>query len=277
MKTTLNRWFAQSNPGSWSELLLAGIPFLMMGILPALFSLIPAIKDLPPRYGIPILVLMTLILVALGIIGLLVSLPRWSLVYAGILIALLPLLIIVFSINLELVPTPPGWGSIPTTAVFLAIFLIVQFLLASLLLWLSRKVNLTAGFYQRVTSDPSLLAFMFYGGSFLTMHINYDDIAEGGYYMILSSAVMIVGACVFLRSVNTNSRLMALTTGITAAMIPALIANLTLVDYPSSPVEIGPVPVPRTVIYLSLTWLVSLIMILLPAVAVRPAAQPSQT
>ena len=198
MKTTLNRWFARSDPGSCSELLLAGIPFLLMGMLPAIFSLIPGIKDLPPRYAIPILVLMALVLVALGIIGLLVNLPRWSLVYAGILITLLPLLIIVFSINLKVVPTPAGWGSIPTTAAYLAIFLIVQFLLAGLLLWLSGKVNLTAGFYQRVKSDPSLLAFMFFGGSFLIMHINYDDIAEGGYYMILSSALMIVGACVFL-------------------------------------------------------------------------------
>ena len=198
MKTTLNRWFARSDPGSCSELLLAGIPFLLMGMLPAIFSLIPGIKDLPPRYAIPILVLMALILVALGIIGLLVNLPRWSLVYAGILITLLPLLIIVFSINLKVVPTPAGWGSIPTTAAYLAIFLIVQFLLAGLLLWLSGKVNLTAGFYQRVKSDPSLLAFMFFGGAFLIMHIDYDDIAEGVYYMILSSAVMIVGACVFL-------------------------------------------------------------------------------
>ena len=67
---------------------------------------------------------------------------------------------------------------------------------------------------------------------------------------------------------------MALTVGITAAIVLALIANLTLVDYPSIPVGIGPVTIPRTVIYIGLT---SLTMILLPAIAFRPTAQPSQT
>jgi hypothetical protein len=85
MKTGLESWFVQPQ-GSWKEVMLAVLPFLIMGVLPGIFSLIPSIRDLPIQIGLPILITLALILVTLGIIGLFVQLPRWSLVYAGILL-----------------------------------------------------------------------------------------------------------------------------------------------------------------------------------------------
>lgn len=275
MKPTVNRWFAQPDPGSWSELILAGIPFLLMGILPGLFSMIPAIKDLPPRYGIPILILMALILIALGIIGLLLKLPRWSLVYAGILITLAPLVIMYLWINWGGFPSLAGWGRVSITALYLALFLSLHFGLTGLLAWLSGKMKLTSELRHRLKSDPSLLALLFYGGTFLIILLNYDDIARGGYPHMLSSAVMVLGAWGFLKAANPRDKLLALTAGLTIATVLALIANLTLVDYPITPVTVGPVSVPSPVIFVGLTWLVALVMILLPPMVVQssPAAR----
>lgn len=281
MKTRFDRWVTHPDPGSWPELLLTAIPFILMGILPGLFSLIPTIKHLPSEISIPIIVIMALILAGLGLLGLLVNLPRWVLTYAGILLTLFTfgglLIAARISNSYDLFHFPPGWGRIPATALFLAIFLTLQFFLTGLLFTLSDKLQLTKDFRHRVKSDPSLLAYFFYGGSFLIMAINYDDIARGGYYHMLSSAVMIIGAWGYFKSTKSRSKLIALTLGITVATGLALIANLTLVDYPITFVEIGSISIPSPVIYVGLTWLTSIVMILLPPFAFGSRPLPENT
>ena len=275
MKTTLNRWFNQPDHGSWTELALTGVPYLLMGILPGIFSMIPAIKDLPSRYGIPILIPFILVLAGLGIIGLLTNLPRWSLVYAGILIALVPLMIMYIWINWGVFPSLGGWSRVSVTALNLTLFLALHFSLTGLLIWLSGKFELTSGFRQRVESDPSLLALLFYGGTFLIVLLNYDEIASGGYLHMLSSAVLALGAWGYLKAADPRSKLLALTGGLTIAAGVALIANLTLSIFPITSVVLGPISVPDPVIFVGMTWLVALIMIMLPPLVVRysPAAE----
>ena len=277
MKTTLNRWFSHPDLGSWPELVLTAIPFLLMGILPGLFSLIPAIKNLQFGIKIPIIVIMALTLVGLGLLGLLASLPRWVLTYAGILLTLFTFGGMLLGANFRIFQFPLGWERITATAIFLAIFLALQFLLTGLLLRISEKIILTRGFQHRVRSDPSLLAYFFYGGSFLIMAINYDDIARGGYYHMLSSTIMILGAWGYFKSTKSRSKLIALTAGITVATGLALIAKLTLVDYPITFVEAGSISIPSPVIYVGLTWLTSVVMILLPPLVFRTRPLPEKT
>ena len=271
MKTGLERWFVQPE-GSWKELALAGLPFVMFG-LPGVFIQIPALMNLPDPARFTIIALMALTLISVGIIGLLVKLPRWSLVYAGALLSFCTLggLAIIASFG----NLPINWGNYFVTATFLGIHLGGLFLLVAAILWISGKIPLTVDFRQQVATDPSLISLMMYGGTMIVMLANFDDIPDDGGFFIAAFLILLLGLWGYLRTDKLRTQLLSLVIGVTAATGLGLAANLLLVNYNSPPVIIGGLEIERVVVFIALIWLTSLAMILLPMVVFREKARPA--
>ncbi len=99
--------------------------------------------------------------------------------------------------------------------------------------------------------------------------LNYDEIARGGYLHMLSSAVLALGAWGYLRAANLQNKLLVLTGALTIAAVVALIANLTLSNFPITSVDLGSVSISSPVIFVGMTWLIALVMILLPPLVVQ--------
>ena len=78
MKSTLDPWFAHQ-PGSAKEVLLSVVPFVLTAFVTGLLSFIPAVDQFPMWAGQLILLGLFLVQAGLGIIGLILRLPRWSL------------------------------------------------------------------------------------------------------------------------------------------------------------------------------------------------------
>lgn len=270
MKTGLERWFVQPE-GSWKELILAGLPFVMFA-LPGVFSLIDYQVAIPSVVGIPILALMALTLIVVGIIGLVVRLPRWSLVYAGAFITLVTLGgLATFG---SLTSLQINWGSYQTTTVFLLIHLVILFLIVGGIIWISGRIPLAADFRRQVTAEPSLISLMMYGGTLIVMAANFEDVTGVDWYLIAAALIMLLGVWGYLRTDDRRTQLLSLVAGNTVATGLGLAANLLLVDYGNPPVTIGWLSVERVVIFITLTWLTSLSMILLPPLIFQSRPEP---
>ena len=240
-----------------------------MFALPGVFSLIPALLDIPATIGIAIISLMALTLIALGIIGLIFRLPRWSLVYAGAFLTLVTLGGLAVFANLTTVGNSLNWGSYATTSIFLGLQLIIIFMLVAFIRWISGKISIGKAFHQQITADPSLISLMLYGGTLIVMIANFEDVSGVDWYLIGSSAALLFGAWGYLHSEKLTSQLLSLITGNTIATGMALAANLFLVNYNSPQVIIGNLQIERVVLFIGLTWLTSLGMILLPVIVFR--------
>jgi hypothetical protein len=264
MKTNLERYFIQPQ-GSGKEILLAILPFLLMGLLPGLFSLVPAARDLPVIIGMPILILLALILILVGIAGLIVQLPRWSLVYAGILLTLLSLGSI-FLLNLfgSLLPMPETWSILLKNSILLSLHLVLLFALVAGMIWIGERIPLTRKFSQDLRSDPLLISFMLYGGAFLIVLFNFEDVTGADIYLILTSLVMALGAGIFLQSKKTTNQLVGMLCAVTLASAFSLVANLTLVNYNAPPMDFLVFTLPAPSLFVGLSWLVAIVMIILP-------------
>lgn len=273
MKTGLKHWFVQPE-GSWKELLLAGLPFMMFA-LPGVFSIIDGMVAIPSSVGIPILIIMALTLIVVGIIGFFVRLPRWSLVYAGAFLTLITLGGLSIIANFSSLPFTVNWGSYRSTTIFLGIHLILLFLLAAGIVWVSGKIPLTQTFHQQVKSDPSLISLLMYGGTLIVMAGNFED-AGLNWYLIAAAIAMMLGVWGFLQTGNQRKQLLALVSGNTIATGLGLAANLFLVEYETLPVMIAGIEVERAVLFIGLMWLTSMVMILLPLAIFRQQSQPAE-
>ena len=274
MDSNLHRWFSPSH-GSWKELLLASLPYLLMGFLPGFLSLFPQTYQTVNIPGLIALIVLGLLLIVVGIIGLVVRFPRWSMIYAGILLTLITFGILIVLINLKIIPTP-GWNSYLVTAIFLCIFLVALFLGAGLAIWISGRLAPIAEFRNQIMADPTLLSLMMYGGGLVIVLANFEDVSGENWYLMLAAIAMILGAGGFLYSGSRRTRMRSLFWGITIAMALTLGANLFLVDYGLPPAfYIGSFPVERTVIFISLTWATTLVMIWLPGLIRFPGMEKS--
>jgi hypothetical protein len=156
-------------------------------------------------------------------------------------------------------------------AVLLGTHLILLFLLVAVVIWIGGKLPLTQRFSQQLRADPSLISFMLYGGAFLIVLFNFEDVSGVDIYLILASLIMALGSWAYLRTEKVANRLAALITATTLATVFALIANLTLVDYNSSPVSFGGFSLPMITLFIGLSWLVTLAMIALPPLIFKPS------
>jgi hypothetical protein len=263
MKNNLERWFVQE-PGSGKEIFLAILPFLLTAVVTGVLAAIPAVDQFPMWAGLVILASLFLVQAVLGIIGLLVRLPRWSLPYAGVVIVLLSFgSLIIF----DMVADKP-WPDVNTyadTALFLVVFCLALFVMVSLVVLLSRKIKLTQPFAEQLKSDKTLLSFMLYGGTLVFVVANYEDIPDGGLYMMLSGLAMMLGSWIYLRQSSVLGKILSLSIGNSAAIFFSILANVLLFDISQQPAfYLGSIGVKPAVVYLLLTWLASQVMIFAP-------------
>lgn len=275
MKLSLNHWFS-NNTGSERELLLAALPFLLIGFIPGLLSSIPAIQNLPQMVGGIILGTLFLVLAALGVIGLLVELPRWSLTYAGISLTLLALSTIISPNLWGGLPLPANWPVWSLNALLFGAFLIALALSTGIVLWAARHIQIMKPFANNIRNDRSLLSFMMFAGAYVLVVAHYEDLPESGFYLIGSSLMMVAGAWVYLRAEKLSAKLWALVVANLLGNAITLAANLTLFPSPVWKIEFAGLQFPATVMFVLLTWLTSLTMILAPLVLIRQSARPNE-
>ncbi|MBN2502874.1 MAG: hypothetical protein JXB38_18990 [Anaerolineales bacterium] len=264
MQNRLDRWFTHE-PGSWQEILLAALPFLLLMGFPGILTVFSLDKIIPAVIGLGLLGLIVVILATLGIIGLFVELPRWALPYAGMPLALVAF-VFMFALGMRTLffgDSGAPWAL--RMSGFLAIFLIVVLGLTLLCVWLSKLLPLTRPFYERVKADWSLLSFTMYGGALVFIAGMYEDIVGAGWHLLLTLIPLVLGIWVYLRETRMSRRLWTLVLSVTAAMGIALAANLQLMDWVSpTALQIGPLALNRAVLSVILTWLTCETMILAP-------------
>lgn len=268
MQRRLNRWFIHE-PGSWQEVILAIIPYLFLCLLPGLFSVTSLEQKIPPHIGLLILGGIVGILAVLGLISLSVMLPRWSMPYAGIPMALV-ILIGLFALDSRSMffsGGPLDWWL--RMLGFLGVYLVVLMAVIMLAIWLAGKFTRTRSFITRVKKDWTLLSFCMYGSALIFLVGMYEDLHGAGLYLVLTALLLILGVWIFLRSQDSRHRLLALTLSIGLAMVIALVANIQLMDW-ASPVElnIGPLAIDRVTVGVLLTWLACEVMILAPGILI---------
>jgi hypothetical protein len=265
MQNRLDRWFTHE-PGSWQEILLAALPYILLMGFPGILTVFSLDKSVPAIIGLGLLGLIVLLLAALGIIGLFVQLPRWAMPYAGMPLALVAFIFISVLGTRTLLFGDLNAPWVLRISGFLVIFLTMIFSLTLLCIWLSKMVPLTRPFYERVKADRSLLSFTMYGGALVFIAGMYEDIAGAGWHVLLTLIPLVLGIWVYLRLQQTRGRLLALLLSVTVAMGIALVANLQLMDWvPTTALQIGTLSINRTVLSVTLTWLTCETMILAPA------------
>ena len=250
-------------PGSWQEVLLACMPLLLMGFIPGLLSLIPLTEANNILAGIILFSFLAMVLIGLGIIGLLAKLPRWAAGYT-----IIPLTILIFGglalMNyFNILPIPHEWGFAAFILIFQALFLLLQGLTVIILLLIARKIRAFSLFNKRLQDDRSLLSFMLYGSALVITLGQYEDVAQGNLYLILSILALGLGAWGYLGLQKTKTRTAALVSGSSLACLFALFANLFLFRNGQSP-EISQEILFRVVFSSLVNWLSIQVLILAP-------------
>ena len=267
-------WFSQPQ-GSWREILLAGLPFVLLVFVPGAITTIPAAERIPESIGQIILLTMAGTLIGLGIIGLLARLPRWSLVYAGILITTTAVIGLAGMNQFNIWPFPIRW-SVWRTAGLMAAFLVILFSLVGLVVLAASRMRLSAPFFSNLRRDPTLIPFMMYGGSLVLVVLNYDEVDAGGLVM-LSAVGLLAGAWGDLRSDSVKGRLRSLFVGSTLACLAALAGNLFYsILYDHAQMFNEPVVTNRVLLSGVLSWITCQVMIFFP-LAFRGSSTSSST
>ncbi len=264
MQKHLNRWFTHG-PGSWQEVLLACLPFAVIFLFPGIFSFPGVEESVPVPIGLGLLALVVLALAALGIIGLLVKLPRWAMPYAGVLIT-----VVVF-IVLSILKVPPlvyAQSFASWWLRLLALDILCLFVLAgtmTLLVWLAGKIPPAARFFEQVRKDWSLFSFAMYGGAMILVLGMYEEVPDAGLYILVTAIPMLLGAWAYLHIQAAGWRLVAMSAAVTVAMVITLTANIRLVDW-VSPVEfsIGGLDITRSILSVIMVWPLSVGMLFVP-------------
>jgi len=265
MQKKLDQWFVHA-PGSWPEWLLASLPFLVLFLFPGVFSFSRVERNIPDPLGLALLGAMILFLALLGIVGLLVRLPRWAMPYAGVLICLAVFLVLMLMGVYDLFF--PGQVSLPwwlRMVSFELIFLFALVVALILVIWLARRVTLTSLFFEQVQSDWSQLSFAMYGAAMVFILGMYEDIPGAGLYILITVIPLLLGVWMFLHFQDMQRRMVVLTVAITLAVGIALLANLQPLDW-VSPVmfTIGDLEITRSVFSIILTWLMCEAMLFIP-------------
>ncbi len=69
----------------------------------------------------------------------------------------------------------------------------VLLLLVASIIRISGKIPLVAEFHRQITTAPSLISFMMYGGTLIVMLAIFDDVSGAHWYLIAAAAAMLLG------------------------------------------------------------------------------------
>jgi len=227
MNIGLKRWFIQPQ-GSWEETILAVLPFLLIGVIPGILNL--AFPGVYPLYiAIPVLMLLFLSPVVLGVIGLIVGVPRWSYIYSGFL------LIILSAIPIFLVRA--FWTTKTPFIIYYLTMLMLCFLLVAIIIWIGSKISLTREFSQKLKKDSSLISLILYGSASVLVLGMYEEATYLGMVnQVISSLALALGVLGFLRAERGIMRLAALIAG---AVVALLFVQFAPMDFNPPVLSIG--------------------------------------
>lgn len=206
------------SPRWWLLLFLAPYLVAMAFVLTAWPRLaVQAPSWLPPVRAFGSLILM----LALIVYGLKRGLPSWALPAVGFLFAILGMML--FSSWRSALPIAPRftgnvWVKVRPAMRNDLLYAGHILVLAMLLLMMAAKLSWLRTFYLRARNDWTLLSFMLYGATILTVLIG-DDISPGqAPFKLLGLAVLAAGAYAYLRLSTPWKRLGVLLLGILLAM-----------------------------------------------------------
>jgi len=262
---TLNRWFIHQD-GSWQEILLALIPCLLLALFPNILMLVPFTANITiPITGISIVLALFVILATLGIIGLLVRLPRWAMPYAGMLVGGVSLAApVTFSIVFDELGENFAWWQGPL--IVLGLFVVLQLAFFSVCFWLAWRLPFIQDFYQKVKQDYTIVAFAMYGSALIFVLGHFEDLSNSQWFGVICSVPLIASTWGFLRTKKKGAKMAWLMGGITLSSMIVLITNLVLWEIPTPAMfYIGTIPIKRSFYFVGLTWLVSMLNIQAPA------------
>jgi hypothetical protein len=265
MQKRLDRWFIHA-PGSWPEVLLACLPFLLLFLFSGMFSFARVEAGVPAPVGLALLGLVVLFLAVLGVIGLLARLPRWAMPYAGVLLSLGAYLVLllsgIFTYFFSAQMSTSWWLRL---ALFEFIYLCVLAASLILVIWLAPRLSLTGSFFERVQKDSGILSFAMYGGGMTFILGMYEDISGAGLYILSTAIPLLLGIWVYLHLRAKQAQIIVLSIALTLAIGIALVANLRLMDWESPLVfSLGGLGIDRSIVSIFLTWLLCQAMLFMP-------------
>jgi len=220
-------------PGSWRETLAAVAPFLLLGLLPPLLSLMLLRALIPPWLGIGLTLVLAGLLGGLFVTGIRKGMQRWVLPYVGVVLSLFSVYVfsdLLFGLFSVLVDRRDPWFL--RQVVYqgkLWIGLFVATLIIVLVAWVSPRWR---SLYWRIRRDWTLLSFALYGASLFALLFTFDDYPYDEPYIMAGMVILAMGGWFYLRSRWLWQRALALFTGLTLAMAVAATGKAVIYSIP---------------------------------------------
>jgi len=222
-------------PGSWRETLAALAPFLLIGLLPPLLSLIIPFRSLliPPWYGIGGILGLVGLLGSLFVTGIRKGIQRWVLPYVGVVLSLFSVYAffeLVSGLFSVLVDRRDPWflrQVVYQGMLWIGLFVATLFIV--LVAWVSPRWR---PFYWRIRRDWTLLSFALYGASLFALLLTFDDYPYDESYVMAGMVILAMGGWFYLRSHELWQRALALFTGLTLAMAVAATGKAVIYSIP---------------------------------------------
>ena len=252
-------------PGSRQEMLAALYPFILAGIILPLIGILSRSGILPVPNPV-VAVLMVGLVGLLGLLlvsGLALGLPRWSLPYLGLLLAVLN--VYLFVGVLEEPVNRLSSALFRRTSLLADVFMDGAFwfglLLVMLLLVLGSRVFPR---FHRFRNDWTLLSFIVYGAVPFITRLSFDPYQGQEPYELLIFLVLAWGLWFYLRTDDLQKRFWTLFGALMASIFMIVASKVILIPLQDWPVQRGPELVQSEVKYTLIMWGWPVLIMLLP-------------
>jgi len=255
-------------PGSRREFLTAMYPFILIGFIEPLMTVLMLSKLLTPRSvlvnGIGIFVVASLGILLL--IGLVKGLPRWSLPYLGFALTILSVSIFSFLLDIRSLHfhdrMAPLGDFIFEGSMWFGL-LVVMILLVAITRILPE--------FQRFRNDWTLLCFIPYGGVPFAMMLTFDEYSGDEPFMFFAFLVLAGGIWLYLHNKHEWKRFGVLFGAMTLAMFIAAAGKAILLPTQDWLVFVDSVSWKTEVMYTIRTWIWLALIMLLTSVLNLPS------
>lgn len=250
-------------PGSRREFLTALYPFILVGFIDPLMTVLIMSSLLTPRSmlvnGIGVFVVVSLCILLL--LGFVAGLPRWSLPYLGFALTILSVSVFSFLLDLRslrLYDRLAPLGDVIFEGGWWFGLLVVMILLVT--------VTRTLPAFQRFRNDWTLLCFIPYGGVPFALMLTFDTYTGDEPFMFLAFLVLASGIWLYLHNQHEWKRFGVLFGAMTLAMFIAAAAKAILLPTQDWLIFVDPVSWKMEAMYTIRTWIwLALIMLLTSA------------
>jgi hypothetical protein len=243
---------SQENPLTRGELLAALMIFLLplLGVFSQFGIYFPEWFEIITVFILWAIVIFTLILAVVR------RFPRWSFPYLGFLLSIGVILsqyfrlwVWTYPLFLDAFGSRAGWSTgirILYAGIHETLMWLIILLSALALVNLLRLFPFTRTIWQKIRLDWTQFSYLLYGSLVVYIFlVTFDEYHFDGPWKLAASVCLTMGAWLYLRAENKNSRIMALVSGTTVTMWMVVIAKWVLIPlqkwpagYPISPSEI---------------------------------------